>query len=299
MVYINEFEDSFLYWFGIGSGIIILFSNIPILWMIWKEKNLTWINLVIGVDCLLCMCMIPIILSTADVYRLPCSFITTYAFFASLLNRLLPVGIVIFRYIYVCQSSWIHTAEQRKSFQLGLSSSILALTLGLTFSTWVYQEKYIHYLNCLGKQKKNLHSEQRRTGMAFDLPIYHPFHALAILSFFLSSVLVPVGYFLIFRFREKDNYHVSGLNERSRLIRRHKNIVSTQFNMMNWIFEMSGFIVLIPGSNTFYILYFLFTCTISPVLYYAGILKTRNAEKPRALAIFRELKRRKILNKSE
>ena len=151
----------------------------------------------------------------------------------------------------------------------------------------------------MGKQKINLHSEQRRTGRAFDLPIYHPFCALAILSFFLFSVLVPVGYFLIFRFREKDNYHVSGLNERSRLIRRHKNIVSTQFNMMNWIFEMSGFIiVLIPGSNTFYILYFLFTCTISPVLYYAGILRTRNAEKPRVLAIFRELKQSSNRKKS-
>ena len=129
------------------------------------------------------------------------------------------------------------------------------------------------------------------TGLAFNLPIYHPFHALTTIAFFIFSVLVPVGYFLIYRFRKKDNYHVSGLNERSRLIRRHKNIVSTHCNMVNWIFEMSGFIiVLIPGGNSFSTLYFLLTCTISPALYYAGILRTRNADKTRVLAVFRECK---------
>ena len=290
MDFISDIGYSLIYWFGIGSGIIIFFSNVPIIWMIWKERNLTWINQVIGVDCLLCVCMIPIILSTADVYRLPCSFITSYAFFASLLNRLLPVGIVIYRYIYVCRSSWIPTADQRRNFEVVLTSSILALTLGLTFGSWVYQEKYIHYLNCVRKENIILQSEQERTGIAFDLPIFHPFRALSILSFFLYSVLVPVGYFLIYRFRKKDDYHVSGLNERSRLIRRHKNIFSTQFNMINWIFEMSGFIVLIPGGSIFSILYFFITCTISPVLYYVGILKTKNADKTRVLAVFRELK---------
>ena len=291
MDYILETEYSLTYWFGIGSGIFILLSNVPILWMIWKEQNLTWINQVIGVDCLLCLCMIPIILDTAGVYPLPCSFITSYAFFASLLNRLLPVGIVIYRYIYVCKSSWVPDADKRSNLEVALSTSILAITLGLTFGSWVYQDKYIHFLNCMRKQNILFQSEQEMTGLAFNLPIYHPFHALTTIAFFIFSVLVPVGYFLIYRFRKKDNYHVSGLNERSRLIRRHKNIVSTHCNMVNWIFEMSGFIiVLIPGGNSFSTLYFLLTCTISPALYYAGILRTRNADKTRVLAVFRECK---------
>ena len=288
----SQNEYPIIYWFGIGSGIIILLLNAPILRMIWREQNWTWINQVIGVDCLLCLCMIPIVLSIADVYPLPCSFISSYAFFASLLNRLLPVGIVIYRYIYVCQSSWIPTADQRNNFQVALSSSILALTLGLTFGSWVYQDKYLHFLTCVDKQNIDiiLQSDQWNSGFVWMLPIYHPFHALALFSFLLYSLLVPAGYFLIYRFRKRDNYHVSGLNERSRLIRRHKNIVSTQFNMMNWIFEMSGFVVLIPGGNSFFILYFLITCTISPVLYYVGILLTRNAAKTRVLAIFSDLK---------
>ena len=163
----------------------------------------------------------------------------------------------------------------------------------LEYSTDIFEYKLFGQ----AENKSSLWAKKDRNGFwSSHIP---PFPCSCYSLILPFSVLVPVGYFLIYRFRKKDNYHVSGLNERSRLIRRHKNIVSTQFNMMNWIFEMSGFIVLIPGSNTFYILYFLFTCTISPVLYYAGILKTRNAEKPRALAIFRELKRRKILNKSE
>ena len=291
MDYITETEYSLTYWFGIGSGIFILLSNVPILWMIWKEHTLTWINQVIVVDCLLCLCMIPIILSKAGVYPLPCSFITSYAFFAALLNRLLPVGIVIYRYIYVCKSSWVHTEDKRSNLEVALSTSLLVIPLGLAFGSWVYQDKYIKFLNCMAKQNILFEFEQEMTGWAFDLPIYHPFRALNIIAFFSFSVLVPAGYYLIYRFRKKDNYYVDGLNERSRLIRRHKNIVSTQVNMVNWIIEMSGFIiVLIPGGNSFSILYFLLTCTISPALYYAGILRTRNADKTRVLAVFRECK---------
>ena len=287
----SQNEYPIIYWFGIGSGIIILLLNAPILRMIWREQNWTWINQVIGVDCLLCLCMIPIILDTAGVYPLPCSFITSYAFFASLLNRLLPVGIVIYRYIYVCKSSWVPDADKRSNLEVALSTSILAITLGLTFGSWVYQDKYIKFLNCLGKQNILFQFDQEMTGWAFDLPIYHPFHALTTIAFFTFSVLVPAGYFLIYRFRKRDNYYVHGLNERSRLIRRHKNIVSTQVNMVNWIIEMSGFIiVVIPGGNSFSILYFLLTCTISPALYYAGIVRTRNADKTRLLAVFRECK---------
>ena len=39
-----------------------------------------------------------------------------------------------------------------------------------------------------------------------------------------------------------------------------------------------------------YISIIVLTCTISPALYYAGILRTRSVEKTRVLAVFRECK---------
>ena len=285
----NENNSPLIYWFGVLTGSIILLLNIPILWTIWKERILTWINQLICLDCILCIGMIPIVLSLADVFPLPCSFISSYAFFASLLNRLLPVGIVIFRYIYVCRSSWVNTANQRRIFHLTLSITMLMLVALLTLGSWMYNDKYLHYLTCIGEQDTFLHSNEQVDGFAWLLPIYHPFHFISILAFFLYSVMVPLGYFLIYLFRKKDNYEVSGLNERSRLIRKHRNIVTTKFNMMNWMFEISGFIVLIPGERTFSVLYFLITCTISPVLYYVASGLNRLAAKRRILALFKDL----------
>ena len=122
----DEDSSNTLYWFGVTTGVTICIANLPILWIIWKENSRTFINQLIGIDCLLCLGMIPVVLNHSSVFKLPCSFITLYAFFASLLNRLLPVGIIIFRFIYVCRSSWVHTAHQRKICQIFLSLKTLS-----------------------------------------------------------------------------------------------------------------------------------------------------------------------------
>ena len=48
--------------------------------------------------------------------------------------------------------------------------------------------------------------------------------------------------------------------------------------------------VLISEERMFTILYFLVTCSISPVLYYVGIELNRQAAKKRMLDIFKDLK---------
>ena len=232
----DEDSSSPLYWFGVTTGVTIIIANLPILWIIWKENSQTFINQLIGIDCLLCLGMIPVVLNHSSVFQLPCSFITSYAFFASLLNRLLPVGIIIYRFIYVCRSSWVLTAHQRKVCQISLSLSILALPICLTIGSWIYREKYAYYLICTGQGDKFFDSTEKTDGFAWLLPIYNPFHLLTLFAFFSYAVLVPLGYTAIYKFRRQDSYDVAGLSERSRLIRRHRNIVTTKFNLLNWIF---------------------------------------------------------------
>ena len=286
----DEDVSVYLYWFGIASAFAILVMNLPILWIIWKERIMTLIIQIIGIDSILCLAMIPIIFNYINVIELSCGFITSYAFFTSLLNRLLPVGIVIYRYVYVCHSTWVHSAHQRRIFHIILSISIILLAIVLTIGSWIYREKYGHFLTCSGREADFFSSDERINGFAWLLPIYHPFHFLSIFAFFLYAIMVPVGYILIYCFRRKDNYEVLGLNERSRLIRKHKNIVTTRFNIMNWIFEVTGFIVLIPGKKSFTVLYFLITCTVSPLLYYTGIELNRQAAKKRILVLFKDIK---------
>ena len=91
----DENDSNLLYWFGVFTGSTIMMVNLPILGIIWKEVSLTLINQLIGLDCILCLGIIPIVLNHSGVFQLPCSFITTYAFFTSLLNRLLPLRVCL------------------------------------------------------------------------------------------------------------------------------------------------------------------------------------------------------------
>ena len=286
-------EDSWLYYFGVVSGLIIVLVNWPIIWIIWKERILTWINCLIGLDCFLCLGMIPIILSITNVIDLPCGFITSYAFFASLLNRLLPVGIVIYRYVYACHSSLVLSASQRKAFNFALSTSIIVLTILLTFGSWMYKDQYLYYLNCMGNEHLFTDSPARIDGFVWLLPVYHPFHLLSIFAFFLYSVLVPIGYILIYIFRDKHDGQMLGLCERSRLIRNHKNIVTTSFNLLIWIFEIISFVPFMMfqhGEKAFSLVYFLIGSTTTPVIYYIGMEVNRMAAKKRLMTLFKELR---------
>ena len=77
-----------------------------------------------------------------------------YAYFVSCVNRLLPVGIVLFRYVYVCKVSpswshffsiieqveWIENLENRKIFNRIITGLILGLSTFLTVVSYFYEE---------------------------------------------------------------------------------------------------------------------------------------------------------------
>ena len=83
-----------------------------------------------------------------------------------LFNRLLPVGIIVYRYIYVCQSHLVATALHRRRFNIILSSSICGLSLGLTLASAVYRDKNLLYYHCMGREaefhQKNLSGRNSR-----------------------------------------------------------------------------------------------------------------------------------------
>ena len=222
------------------------------------------------------------------------SFPSTYAFFVSLMNRLLPVGIVTYRCVYTCKVSWVQTAHQRKILHIWITGGIFGLSVCLTSFSFIYRHKSFLYLKCLGREE-DFYLQYKDTGirLLWLLPLYHPFHLLSIFAFFSYIFFVPAGYLYIYIFRKKHDSKTAGISESSYKARKRKNLVTTKFNLLIWICEVvSGFVVLFPGSNLFVILYHFLPSSLSPILYYVGIEAKRKAMKSRFREMIHELKGR-------
>ena len=132
---------------GVVAFVITLAINIPVLWTLKTKCQTTVINLFIILDVIVCILQSAIVLHT--LFELPvssnlCSFLTTSTFFLSLLNRLIPIGIVTFRYVFVCRGHWVQTARQRSKFSTFLVVMMLAIPLVLSGFCLFYKEQYLH-----------------------------------------------------------------------------------------------------------------------------------------------------------
>ena len=219
------------------------------------------------------------------------SISSIYAYFSSLTNRLLPVGIVIYRLIYTCKASWVQTAQQRRRLHFIIIGGITALSTCLTLFSFVYRDKYYIYLKCAGRADEFFTERKGPVRVWWILPLHHPFLILSISAFFSYIFIVPIGYLTIFVFRRKHDATLQGLTERSRLARKSRNLVTTRYNLIIWICEvLSGLVVFIPGSNLFLILYHSLPATLSPILYFMGIEDNRKAMKARIKEMIMEMK---------
>ena len=133
------------------------------------------------------------------------------------------------------------------------------------------------------------------SGFLFHLPIYNPFHLLSVLVFFTYSLVLPVGYLAIYFFRKQHDSITSGLTDNSRNRRKNRNVVTAKFNTMIWLSEICSYLVLIPQGNFFFVLHFLISGTVSPIMYYLGIEANRKAAKDHIKEMFKEsMKKEKV-----
>ena len=133
--------------FTIGAIILV---NFPLLRYIFKHGNNTFINKLIAIDCCLCIGnIIPAInYMTQDEsrFRTICLAFPPYGFFVNILNRLLSIAIVFYRYVFVLQSSWVRTQFQRRLFCFLVAGAITILSTSLSALCLTYREQYVHYL---------------------------------------------------------------------------------------------------------------------------------------------------------
>ena len=265
-----------MFLFSIIISALIFIGNLPVLWRLWKKEEPTTINKLIFIDCLLALLMIPLALRLGKVIQLPCNFGPFYGYCVTLINRLIPVAIVMYRYVYVCKPSWVTTKKQRNHFDCIIMLFLGSLTFLSTFFSLVYRKSYLIYLFCIGEISKD---EYRRGRF-----LQGPFIFLYLFSLFLFVIVVPLGYIQIFLFRKNDNLATKTLNETARFNRKHRNILTTKFNLFSWLFEFFGTIFLLThGPNILFII----TCSLSPINFYVGTKMKVLDRKKRVVAILR------------
>ena len=121
----------------------------------------------------------------------------------------------------------------------------------------------------------------------WSLSITNPFYLVTIISFFSSMVVTPVCYAAIHRynsqlrlakrenkenlfstrFRNKQDENVTGISRKAKVLRKRRNLVSVQFNLINWLLETISLIPVMFVENVFLsILYLLVNSCGTPLV---------------------------------
>ena len=155
--HLNILNTEYLLWesqaikmkiFGMFAATVILVPNITLIKYIIKEHIITFFNLMIITDCFICIANIPAVLrlSVLKMSTSFCWFFPSFGYFINILNRLLSITIIFYRYVFVIHSGWVQTPRQRQLFCSILSFSIFGTSVFLSILSFVYREHSLHYL---------------------------------------------------------------------------------------------------------------------------------------------------------
>ena len=81
---------------------------------------------------------------------------------------------------------------------------------------------------------------------------------------------------LFIRFINQQNDQVVGLSDNAKKRRKHRNVVTMKFNLINYLVEtLSGILFLVVKNFFVDLLYLLLNCCGTPLVYYLGIEENR------------------------
>ena len=130
---------------------LIIGTNGPMIKFIMSQGTKTFLDWLIVYDCFLCLSNIPVLVLLSDVVEHDfCAYHVFFAFFVNLSNKLLTLGIVIYRFTLVIGSSVVVTTHQKTLLENLIMLFILFTSFYLTGWAFYYREDYRHFL---GKDK--------------------------------------------------------------------------------------------------------------------------------------------------
>ena len=129
-------------------------------------------------------------------------------------NRLVPLGIVIFRYIMVCKAILAFKMGEKALAGIVYKFTVLGPIL-YGVATFFHLWKIRFFCLCMGGEEQFLYQTSdffadSSFGSSFKLPFLHPFRLSFNIIAFSFVFIVPVFYFLIYRFRDSHTSTVPG-----------------------------------------------------------------------------------------
>ena len=142
----------------VTSG-LILGTNVPMIIFILKEATKTFLDWLIVFDCILCLLnlngllvlLFYRVLDNNTMYSYFdadfCTYHVFLSFFINLCNRLLSLGIVVYRFTLVIGSSCLISSNPKKALETIVLLAILLPSLYLTGWAIYYREDYNNFLS--------------------------------------------------------------------------------------------------------------------------------------------------------
>ena len=110
----------------------------------------TFLDRLVVMDCGLCLINIIVLILSEDKSGVDdlgyCEFFEFLFFKVNLINKLLTVGIVIYRFTLVICSALVQTPQQRKSLEYCILTFIFMTSFNLTSWAFYYREEYRHFM---------------------------------------------------------------------------------------------------------------------------------------------------------
>ena len=115
-----------------------------------QQISKTFLDKLVVLDCGLCLINIIVLIPFNDITGVDdlgsCEFFVFLLFKVNLINKMLTLGIVIYRFILVICSSLVRTQQQRESLENCILMFIFLTSFNLTSWAFYYREDYRQYL---------------------------------------------------------------------------------------------------------------------------------------------------------
>ena len=120
------------------------------------------------------------------------------------------------RYLVVCHAAAMVGRE--KNIRQHILRLTINIPIALGLASWIYRENIHIFLNCMGKMELFLFDLDNPFlpfvgGVLIKLSLLNPFRICANIVAFAFTVVVPILYFNIFKFRLHQDDKVSGKNK--------------------------------------------------------------------------------------
>ena len=151
--FLSSGDDSMLLLMRLAQFItcgLILGTNLPLIIFMVKQESKTFLDWLIIFDCILCLFnlrSVIILQNYSDFDAVFCICHVFFSFFTNLCNRLLSLGIVIYRVTLVLGSSFVFSSNKKKVLENLVLLVILLPSLNLTGWAIYYREDYIYFLS--------------------------------------------------------------------------------------------------------------------------------------------------------